>query len=103
MLIETLIICALTTVPPYYDCSENWTIYIYDSTTHSFEDCSKLGYEFNACTIWDTSINKYEVRIALDQPEWYDACGNITLWHELNHLKYLDGSYCHKHLIRTVD
>ncbi len=87
MLIETLIICTLTTVSPYYDCSENWTIYLYDNIP--WEHCAEYGTR--SCAKWHPK----RIYISINQPEWYDKCGNTTLWHELNHLKYLDGIYCH--------
>jgi len=87
ILIETLIICALTTVPPYYDCSENWTIYLYDEIPRG--QCA--DYSTKSCAILSTK----RIYMSINQPESYDECGYTTLWHALNHLKYLDESYCH--------
>jgi len=87
ILIETLIICALTTVPPYYDCSENWTIYLYDKIPRG--QCADNHPK--SCVMWSPE----RINISINQPESYDKCGYTSLWHELNHLKYLDESYCH--------
>jgi len=87
MLIETLVICALTTSYPYYDCTENWTIYVYDNIP--WEQCKE--YDTRSCAKWFPK----RIYISINQPEWYGKCGFPTLWHELNHLKYLDGNYCH--------
>jgi len=49
------IICSLTSVKPYYDCSEKWTIYLYDV---KFPDiCNEnvyFGIASKACTKYTT-------------------------------------------------
>jgi len=87
LLIETLIICGLTTIAPYYDCSENWTIYIHD--TDAYTQC--MEFKTKSCTKWPPP----KIYISLNQPNWTDACGWNTLWHELNHLKTKNVNYCH--------
>jgi len=49
------IICSLTSVKPYYDCSEKWTIYLYDV---EFPDvCNQnvsFGIASKGCTMYKT-------------------------------------------------
>ena len=87
LLIETLIICGLTTITPYYDCSENWTIYIHDADAYA--QCTEFKTE--SCAKWPPP----RIYISLNQPYWTDVCGWNTLWHELNHLKTKNNNYCH--------
>jgi len=84
-LIESMVICSLMIVPPFYDCSENWYIYIFDDISWDF--CGGHG----ACAKWFPK----RVYISLDQSHWVGQCGHKTLMHELNHLIYLNVTYCH--------
>ncbi len=85
MLIETIVICSLITVSPFYDCSENWFIYIFDDIP--LDLCA--GHE--TCAKWYPK----RIYISLYQSDWVGQCGHEALMHELNHLIYLDESYCH--------
>jgi hypothetical protein len=86
MLLETMMICSLTIAAPYYDCSESWTLYLYDEYPTDF--CSG----FNACSKYNPPSIYYPVY----QPQvWIDFCGLSLLEHELNHLKFKDNNYCH--------
>ncbi len=85
MLIEAMVICALTIVPPFYDCSENWQIYIFDDVPWD------LCRGHDACANW----NPKSIYISLNQTDWVGQCGHKTLIHELNHLRYLNENYCH--------
>ena len=87
MIMEIILMCALTDVKPFYDCDEAWTINLYDNDAWKY--CTE--FNSNACAYWEPPI----IHISLNQKLWYDICGNTTLWHELNHLKYRDGNYCH--------
>ena len=100
MLIETLIICAITNTAPFYDCppeydgvqdfsGELWTVKIY--SWDAWKHCKE--FESNACVKWKEST----IHISINQPLWKDSCGWNTLWHELNHLKTKDPFYCHEH------
>jgi hypothetical protein len=85
VLIETILICAITIIPPYYDCSEDWMIFIFDEVP--LDECS--GYL--SCAKWYPK----RIYIGMNQTDWVGQCGHKTLMHELNHLIYLDESYCH--------
>ena len=87
MILEIILMCALTDVEPFYDCDEEWKIYLHDNDASQV--CIK--YRTPACSEWEPPI----IHINLNQPLWYDVCGQTLLMHELNHLKYRDGDYCH--------
>jgi hypothetical protein len=88
MLIETLVICSLIINAPYYDCDETWQIYIFDIDSSKY--CKE--YKSYACAKWFPK----RVYIGLNHDNsWVDTCGHKLLLHELNHLKYLNGNYCH--------
>ncbi len=78
--IETQVICALTTSPPFYDCSESWTIYIYDDTPR--DQCNKKGWRVVACVF----CNPMRIHISIDYNKegWHDACDWPILTHFLN-------------------
>jgi len=87
MLLETMMICSLTIAAPYYDCSETWTLYLYDSYPET--SCDGLL----ACSKYYPPSIHYPVY----QPQvWRDFCGFSILEHELNHLKFKDDNYCHE-------
>ena len=103
MLLESLIICSLILNAPYYDCSEKWTINIYDND--AYKHCYRV--DGVACALWGTwAENGFrEIPISLQTKnygQWWtmaeypkDKCGFGLLQHELNHLLYLDGNFCH--------
>jgi len=81
-----LTICALTFIAPYYDCSEEWDINIYDT---EFVECGKnkvLG-----CATYDRffgndkidMVSDYTERTGLHTPKLKHE---DMLWHELLHL-----------------
>ena len=88
MLLETMVICSLTLIVPFYDCSEEWTIYIYDNDADEY--CGKDGVL--GCATWGREKNIY---LSLDYIFMRDYCGYNVLEHEINHLKYHDYYYCH--------
>jgi len=105
MLIETLLICSLISQAPYYDCDNEWTIYIYDKTVDGA--CGPTGYACATYTpnTYDGEIhipkdyNKLLVGVSEDGIETYctnctDWCGYNILWHELQHLVVREPKWC---------
>lgn len=83
MLLETLIICSLIYVAPYYDCSEHWTIEIYDEPV-----LCNIGQKILAagCTNFETkTIRLYDYAAYNYGRDSKD--GFTVLEHELEHLK----------------
>jgi len=83
VLLEVLFICSLTHTAPFYDCSEQWRIEVYDEPVSCF-----VGYEIRAagCTNFETKtirIYDYAMREYGRDP----ADGYTVLEHELEHLK----------------
>ena len=76
-----LIICALTYVAPYYDCSEQWTIHYFDNLTTL--NCEKLGIRAVSCASW--GLNRIELFLPLSNIPLDD--GKTPLQHVLEHLK----------------
>jgi len=90
MILEILVICALTDVEPFYDCNEKWTIYLHEYD--AINACMKHDFRSKACAVWEPPA----IHINAYTPDtWKDKCGDVLLIHELNHLKYRDGNYCH--------
>ena len=93
MLLESMVICSLTIIAPYYDCSETWTLYLYDS------------YPKSSCDGLLSCAKNYPPSIyyPVYQPQvWMDFCGKTILQHELNHLKYNDNNYCHENSAQAI-
>ena len=87
-MLEVLIFCSLISVAPYYDCSEQWAIQIYDSRADY--PCANIQtmscVTFPNFIYWNISAHN----------QWEDACGYSLLTHELNHLKNPeDWEFCH--------
>jgi len=83
MLLDILIICSLISSPPYYDCSEQWTIEINNSPVPCFDS---LEFVLAAgCTDFSTKtikIYEYAMHDVKDPDD-----GFTVLEHELEHLK----------------
>ncbi len=85
-MIETVInilsICALTSVSPYYDCSNTWEIWIYSD----YPDCH-ADFRSRAC-VWynqDSIIGHHIIKISKDHLRDVLPNGETILQHELNH------------------
>ncbi len=89
------IICSLTSVKPYYDCSEKWTIYLYDV---EFPDvCNEnvsFGIASKGCTTYKTfrgdviscTIILWNAHGSLTSfPYAYGTKHQTVLIHELQH------------------
>ena len=91
-LIGEMVICSLTLAAPYYDCSEMWTIYMYDF--YPYQECENLTGQSKVISCADLQTNS--IHYVVYQPQvWIDYCDNTILVHELNHLKFNDANYCH--------
>jgi hypothetical protein len=90
------IICSLTSVKPYYDCSEKWTIYLYDV---EFPDvCNEnvsFGIASKGCTTYTTFRddvisatinlgNAHGSQTSFPYPEGPEY--QTVLYHELQHV-----------------
>lgn len=78
MLVETLLICMLTNSAPYYDCSDQWTIQLYDDelVEGSSSDLMYIGF---------TDLLTKTVRLSEPNLSRTDHYGNNLLQHELKH------------------
>ena len=82
-----LTICALTFMAPYYDCSEQWDINVYDT---EFIKCGSK--EVLGCATYDRLfgnnkidlVQNHDERVGLHTPKLKHES---ILWHELIHLK----------------
>lgn len=80
-------ICALTFMAPYYDCSEQWDINVYDT---KLIDCGS-SKEVLGCASYDRLFGNDKVDLVQNH---YETMGKHTpklkhesiLWHELLHL-----------------
>ena len=85
--ILTMMICSLTVVAPYYDCSEQWEINVYPNQYFGLIPCpvSNSG-QLMGCA------NFLHNRIELIQFGAYfkDECNRTILLHEILHMKYKD-------------
>ena len=87
-MIETIItICALTMLAPYYDCSEEWDIKIYDNSTKYIPNTEDaLGQ-----AVFKVPFFKDEIRLvshhnnAIGKHDRMLYGGGI-LWHEVIHM-----------------
>ena len=99
MLEMVMMICAITSVSPYYDCGESWIIVLEDSpTVPSVHDESVTGYAIDATLLECYPISEtYPTIKNKDSYEWLvigktkrDACFDgiclPVLWHEMEHL-----------------
>ena len=95
MIMEIMIICALTNTAPFYDCSENWTITIWDDVIPPACKPDE-GVIAVACANW-YSTGKQEIHLtylsAVQNPHTTDVLrdkwGMTYLNHEIKHLKCL--------------
>jgi len=83
MLLEIILICSLTNTAPFYDCSEQWQIQVYDQpvTCNTGQQILAAGctnFESKTIKIYDYAMNNYGT-----DPE----DGFTVLGHELEHLK----------------
>ena len=95
MLLETLVICALTLNSPFYDCSQEWTIFMWDTMAESKKHCVKWGT--TSCADYNLEANPpiYGIiNIAMNDLDWVDDCEHTLLLHEINHILYQDDKYC---------
>ena len=91
MLIEILVICALTQTSPFYDCSSHWEIQIYDTDFIS-DECGYIGknHKITGCAIYSNGTeDKYSVKPVIKVGTWKgkDIWGMSSLEHELKHVK----------------
>lgn len=83
MLLEVLLICSLTHTAPFYDCSDQWAIQVYDVPV----TCN-IGQQILAagCTNFESkTIKIYEYAMTNYGKDHHD--GFTVLEHELEHLK----------------
>ena len=87
-MIETIItICALMMVSPYYDCSEEWNIVIYDESQKYIPNSdNSLGQ-----AVFNVPFTKDEIRLVSNHNNAtgkHDRMlyGGGVLWHEVLHL-----------------
>lgn len=87
-----MMICALTTTMPFYDCDNNWILEIHDTVTVT--DACNFGLKPNrpvlGCALFSTSdaINNIMYpKIIIGQSNYIDEWGYTTLVHEIKHLQ----------------
>ena len=96
MLVEVMLICALTNVAPYYDCdAPKWAIIAYDEPFLNDVPVPKLcnkdvEYKIFGCASYN--INKemdayFTPIIILSSTNYIDVWGMNTLQHEIQHIK----------------
>jgi len=88
-LLDILIICSLmVNGTDYYDCDEQWMIYIYDEKYPSGCDGRPIvGCVFYSSLIFVNKIIPPEMHIGSSQ--WTDEFGYNPLQHEIEHLRCL--------------
>jgi hypothetical protein len=91
MIIETFLICALTTVAPYYDCGEMWEINMHDTKYLSKILCDSESDFVIGCAMYSSNdfINKIKpprIHLGLDT-RYIDEFGQNNLQHEVRHVQ----------------
>jgi len=94
-----MVICALTSVSPYYDCDEKWVIVLEDTQMIRWDDMDPIaGLAVFADVVEDFPISESHPTITgMDDLEWlaigkvkrdtcYDGICFPVLWHEMKHL-----------------
>jgi hypothetical protein len=84
---QTMMICSLTLVTPYYNCSEQWEINIYPNKYSGMIPCpvSNTDNLYGCTNYLHKKIDM--LKIGLDRK---DDCNRTILMHELLHMKYKD-------------
>lgn len=82
MLLEILTMCSLISVSPFYDCSDQWEIWIYSGPPMIQCNDNDEFYVTLACANLDRSIIHM-----VYFPEHRDEFGQTILEHELRHLE----------------
>lgn len=94
MLVEVMMICALTSTAPYYDCDvPKWTIVMYDDINLSNvpvpEKC-KRDAVLLGCASYN-SLEQFDIfsspLIIISKNNYIDEWGMNTLEHEIKHVK----------------
>ena len=98
MLIETLLFCSIITASPFYDCSNMWTLKIYDGDVGIYCYPNKLTLGVVGCALWTIGTTNYDGEILINQDVHgiRDRCGNTVLQHEIAHLVTRDRENCHE-------
>ncbi len=84
---QTMMICSLTLVTPYYNCSEQWEINVYPNKYSGMIPCpvSNTDNLYGCTNYLHKKIDM--LKIGLDRK---DDCNRTILLHELLHMKYQD-------------
>ena len=84
---QTMMICSLTIITPYYDCSEQWEINVYPNKYSGMIPCpvSDTDNLYGCTNYLHKKIDM--LKIGLDRK---DDCNRTILLHELLHMKYND-------------
>ncbi len=82
-----LTICALTFASPYYDCNENWDIYLHDEKALK---CGRPEPTSLGCATYNTPFKDDKIDLVSDYTERDGKHSpklkhNDILWHELLH------------------
>ena len=82
-----LTICALTFVAPYYDCSEEWNIYVHDVNGLK---CGREEARYLGCATFHIPFKNDKIDIVSNYPERTGVhtpklIHEDILWHELLH------------------
>lgn len=91
MLVEIMVICALTHIIPFYDCDQKWTIELYD-TVHLDDECDNKNikkYHVLGCSYYTTypALDiTYQPLIKVGTSTHIDEWGQNTLQHEIRHI-----------------
>jgi len=79
-ILELIMICSLTNSAPYYDCSNQWEIWIVeDDTLHCMTEAMACGW-FN-----QRYIGNHIFKIPIGNLDYVNRDGETILWHELRH------------------
>jgi len=79
---QIITICALTETAPFFDCSEKWYIYVYDTLAVKCPN-GKMAY---GCSVWNPDVKFVSIGTA-KQDSCYDGKCISVLSHELLHLR----------------
>ncbi len=88
MLIESMIICSLTLVAPFYDCDQPWIIQIYDEH-YITQLCNAKDDNVIGCAHYASNPaydSFYIPTIKLGSSQYIDEWGQTNVEHEIRHI-----------------